>query len=647
MRVTQKSSKTQSDLEKKGGSRGWAPAFMGMVSKIAHTNRLSSPHLPQRGPSAPTVNIGQLRRPACKGRRNEETGDRRPAEAQLTRPRRKMATRRNARALYEYMESWSIRRSCPAWWKELGTRQGNSAQLDHHWTCWTENDLDVDVGTCGCVDHRQNFGPQSVESINTSAAHILARVNLKMGRVLTTSQEPQPGNWRCHMAGWNQSVGAMEYGTQVATATPASCLELQLHSVWETGCWRSACHRCFLSTKLRTCIHEVRMPPLCFNMRAQPGYRAAELCAADTTAEQSTKRPGCVSTLRWAGAVPIPALPPVNNHWATAVYPHASTAAVPTCVASRRLPAVDMYLHAYSGELAQHLPALPPLDNPPQLCTCTHTRARLLNPKTLPPVDTGPGRVPARTSGRVGTALTGVASHRQAVLDKYMHTWSVKLAQCIPVLPPADNRPQLCRASWHSAHWRCILLTTGPGCVPARILGRARSQPTNAASCQQAALDADLHEYPGDLAQRLLALTPVDQQTWTCICRHVRASWRSACWRCLPLTIGPNCVMRAGAVPIGTASCWQPVPAVYLHAYSESLLTAYRHCPPVDNRPWARTCTYTWASWGRITGVASCQTALDMLFKVENNSFELTRIFKEFYWPKVSVRIKCKGGEER
>ena len=28
---------------------------MGMVSKIAHTNRLSSPHLPQRGPSAPTV----------------------------------------------------------------------------------------------------------------------------------------------------------------------------------------------------------------------------------------------------------------------------------------------------------------------------------------------------------------------------------------------------------------------------------------------------------------------------------------------------------------------------------------------------------------------------------------------------------------
>ena len=214
-----------------------------------------------------------------------------------------------------------------------------------------------------------------------------------------------------------------------------------------------------------------------------------------------------------------------------------------------------MYLHAYSGELAQHLPALPPLDNPPQLCTCTHTRARFLNPTNAASCRHPSWTRPARTSVRVGTALTGVASHRQAVLDKYMHTWSVKLAQCIPVLPPADNRPQLCRASWHSAHWRCILLTTGPGCVPARILGRARSQPTNAASCQQAALDADLHEYPGDLPQRLPALTPVDQQTWTCICRHVRASWRSACWRCLPLTIGPNCVMRACAVPIGTASC--------------------------------------------------------------------------------------------
>ena len=214
-----------------------------------------------------------------------------------------------------------------------------------------------------------------------------------------------------------------------------------------------------------------------------------------------------------------------------------------------------MYLHTYSGELAQHLSALPPLEQPSPAETCTHTRARFLNP-------TNAASCRHRSWTRTGTNIWaswhssyGVASHRQAVLEKYMHTWSVKPAQCIPVLPPADNRPQLCRASWHSAHWRCILLTTGPGCVPARILGRARSRPTNAASCQQAALDADLHEYPGDLAQRLPALTPVDQQTWTCICRHVRASWRSACWRCFPLTIGSNCVMRACAVPIGTASC--------------------------------------------------------------------------------------------
>ena len=127
------------------------------------------------------------------------------------------------------MESWSIRRSCPAWWKELGFGTGELrtalAGPSLNMLTWTENDLDVDLGTCGCVDHRQNFGPQSVESINTSAAHILARVNLKLGRVLTTSQKPQPGNWRCHMADWNQSIGAMEYGTQVATATPASCLE--------------------------------------------------------------------------------------------------------------------------------------------------------------------------------------------------------------------------------------------------------------------------------------------------------------------------------------------------------------------------------------------------------------------------------------
>ena len=51
----------------------------------------------------------------------------------------------------------------------------------------TENDLGVDLGTCGCVDHRQNFGPQSVESINTSAAHILERVKVGESQVLAAT----------------------------------------------------------------------------------------------------------------------------------------------------------------------------------------------------------------------------------------------------------------------------------------------------------------------------------------------------------------------------------------------------------------------------------------------------------------------------
>ena len=53
--------------------------------------------------------------------------------------------------------------------------QEHGSGTPHCWTIMhrTENDLDVDLGTCGCVDHRQNFGPQSVESINISAAHIL------------------------------------------------------------------------------------------------------------------------------------------------------------------------------------------------------------------------------------------------------------------------------------------------------------------------------------------------------------------------------------------------------------------------------------------------------------------------------------------
>ena len=46
--------------------------------------------------------------------------------------------------------------------------------------------------------------------------------------------------------------------------------------------------------------------------------------------------------------------------------------------------------------------------------------------------------------------------------------------------------------------------------------------------------------------------------------------------------------------------------------------------------------------------VSLCPIAICQFFKVENNSLELTRIFKEsFERPKVSVRRKCKSGEER
>ena len=168
-----------------------------------------------------------------------------------------------------------------------------------------------------------------------------------------------------------------------------------------------------------------------------------------------------------------------------------------------------------SGELAQRPLALHRVDNRPRLCTCTHIRASSLTAYQRCLLSTsGPGRGFARIPGRPGTAFAGVDSRRPADLDVYLQACTGELAQRLLALPPVDNRPQLCHASLCSAYRHCLLLTTGPSCVPARTLGEP--------------------------AHRLPAL------------------------------------------------------------------------PPVDNQPWARTCTYTWASWGRITGVASCQTALDM-----------------------------------
>ena len=308
----------------------------------------------------------------------------------------------------------------------------------------------------------------------------------------------------------------------------------------------------------------------------------------------------------------VPPTAPLNNQQNDpVVYLHFGELAQCLYLHCLRSTITEPRLCTRTQALPQCLPVLPPVDYRPWTCICTHTRVNWRSTcrhcllwttlpscvpahiqerdsstlQTLPPVDTGPGRVPARTSVRVGTALTGVASHRQAVLDKYMHTWSVKLAQCIPVLPPADNRSQLCRASWHSAHWRCILLTTGPGCVPARILGRARSQPTNAASCQQAA--------------------------WTRICTNTRATWHSVCRRWLPSTSRPGRVSagmygRAGAAPAGVASRWQSAPTV-----SCELVQCLSALPPVDNRPQLCTCTHTRRACSPPTDIAPCwQSAL-------------------------------------
>ena len=108
-------------------------------------------------------------------------------------------------------------------------------------------------------------------------------------------------------------------------------------------------------------------------------------------------------------------------------------------------------------------------------------------------------------------------------------------------------------ASSLTADQRCLLSTTGPGRGFARIPGRPGTAFAGVDSRRQADLDVYLQACTGELAQRLLALPPVDNRPQLC---HV--SLCGVYRRCLLLTTAP---------------------AVYLHAYSASLLTAYRHCP--------------------------------------------------------------------
>ena len=128
------------------------------------------------------VNIGQLRRPACNLHGEKERGDRGPAprrSAADAAPKKNGDQAKRARATYTWSHDHeaSVDRALHG---ERSWEHGHGRGTPYSWTIIerTENDLDVDLGTCGCVDHRQNFGPQSVESINksvesinTSAAH--------------------------------------------------------------------------------------------------------------------------------------------------------------------------------------------------------------------------------------------------------------------------------------------------------------------------------------------------------------------------------------------------------------------------------------------------------------------------------------------
>ena len=440
------------------------------------------------------------------------------------------------------------------------------------------------LGTCGCVDHMQNFGPQSVESINTSAAHILERVNLKLGRVNTSSHSLgiDGATWlaeiraperrsmgqrlllQCLPAAWNCSF-IQRYEKQVSGVVPAIVASNQQpnspRAYTKSGCFNA------YTTRIQD------SGTLCRRQRRKTINKTTCLCI--------------YTSVNWRSAYFVASCQQSLSHGCvTHTHSCASTAAVRTCVASRRLPAVDVYLHAYSGEPAQRLPALPPLNNPPAVYLLTNNKRGCSTLQMLPLVDTCPGRVPARASGRVDTALLVLN-----LIDK--RSWTSICTHA--------------RASWHSAYRCCLLLTIGPSCV-----GQSGTAPTGVASCwrpapavysthtraslltayqhcllfttglgrgyaqlpgqpgtafagvdsrRQADLTLYLQACTDKLAQRLQELHPVDIRPQLC-----HASLCSAYRHCLLLTTRPQ--------------------LCNLHAYSASLLTAYRHCPLLTTGHW-------------------------------------------------------------
>ena len=171
---------------------------------------------------------------------------------------------------------------------------------------------------------------------------------------------------------------------------------------------------------------------MCFNAYATRIQGSGTLCRQQRRwAINKTTRLCIYTSVSWCSAYPRCLLSTITEpRLCTRTHSCASAAAVPTCVAFRRLPVGDVYLHAYSRvnwrSACRHCLLWTTLPS----CVPAHILERGCSTlQTLPPVDTGPGCVPARTSGRASTALTGVASHRQAVLDKYMHICLGKLAQ--------------------------------------------------------------------------------------------------------------------------------------------------------------------------------------------------------------------------
>ena len=116
----------------------------------------------------------------------------------------------------------------------------------------------------------------------------------------------------------------------------------------------------------------------------------------------------------------------------------------------------------------------------------------------------------------------------------YLHTCFGELAQHLPALRPVGNRPRLVSGELYR---RCLLLTTGPSCVPAA--------------------------YEGELAHCLTTLPPVANQPWTCTCLNTRASW---------------CRLT------GVASCRQAALDMYLHVCFSELAQHRPALRPIDDR---------------------------------------------------------------